>query len=73
VIESYEYIESEAHGYQNKPKADHDPIIKAGPVRIEWACSSRTNGWLIYHPNRDKVDLLDWKAFDSESGALEKP
>jgi hypothetical protein len=66
VVESYEHIEKDGTLHWNaKAKPDHDPFVKAGPIAIEWAYGTQTNGWLIYHQGFDKVELLDRKAFEN--------
>jgi hypothetical protein len=43
-----------------------DLMAKAGDIWLEWSYGSLTSGWLYYYPSRDKVEVLDSAAFDSD-------
>jgi hypothetical protein len=48
------------------PKADHDPIVKAGEFTLEWSYGNRKKGWLYYNPDRHSVEVLAADAFDRD-------
>jgi hypothetical protein len=67
VFETYDR-QIDAYGvYQltNRGRAD-DMYVKAGDIRLEWSRGGLTYGWLYYYPSREKVEVLDSSAFDSD-------
>ncbi|MGH7992193.1 MAG: hypothetical protein ACREDQ_01645 [Limisphaerales bacterium] len=46
------------------PKADHDPIVKAGDIWIEWSANNESSGWLYYYPSRAEIQVLSPNTFD---------
>jgi hypothetical protein len=48
------------------PKADHDPIVRAGEFTLEWSYGNAAKGWLYYYPDRHSVEVLTSSAFDRE-------
>jgi hypothetical protein len=46
------------------PKADNDPIVKAGDIWIEWSVNNESSGWLYYYPSRAEIKVLSPDAFD---------
>lgn len=45
------------------PKADHDPVVRAGDLSIEWSYGGATNGWLYYCASRAIIQILPADGF----------
>jgi len=66
VRESYDRKPKADGGYEVTPKADHDTIVRAGDIKVEWSYGSLTNGWLYHQPGRVTIQVLSSSAFDKE-------
>ena len=67
VRESYNYKPSaDGKGYGVTPKADHDPMVRAGEIQIQWSYGSESYGYLYYYPGRAKIQILRLDAFDRD-------
>jgi len=43
-----------------------DLFVKAGSIRLEWSVGNTNHGWLYYYPAKEKVEVLDSSAFNSD-------
>jgi len=66
VRESYDRKAKADGGYELTPKDDHDTIVRAGGINLDWSYGSLTNGWLYHRPSRVTIQVLSSSAFDKE-------
>jgi len=67
VRESYNYKPSaNGKGWDVTPKADHDPIVRAGDIEIDWSYGTESYEYLYYHTSRAKIQILPLDAFDRD-------
>jgi hypothetical protein len=68
VVESYERVEVSPNEFRLAPGAEHDPIVRAGPIRLYWSPGGAGKCFLYYTPRLAKLsthyvstvdDLLD--------------
>ncbi len=64
VVESYDSTRQPDGNYRVTPKSDHDPIVHAGDLRMEWSFGSQTNGYVYVQTNRATIQVLNSSAFD---------
>jgi hypothetical protein len=48
------------------PKPAHDPIVRAGDIRIEWSYGSNTNGYVYFQTNRARIQVLSSSALGGD-------
>jgi hypothetical protein len=48
------------------PKPAHDPIVRAGDIKIEWSFGSDTNGYVYFQINRARIQVLSSSAFERD-------
>jgi hypothetical protein len=67
VFENYERKKN-AYGVDQLIQcgSSSDLYVKAGDVQLEWSKGGGTCGWLYYYPAKEKVEILDSSAFDSD-------
>ena len=67
VRESYNWkSRGDGKDYDVTPKADHDPIVRAGGIEIKWSYGSESDGYLYYYPGRAKIQILGLDAYDRD-------
>ena len=67
VREDYDQTPSaDGKGYDVTPRVDHDPIVRAGGIEIEWSYGTKSSGYLYYYPSRAKIQILSLDAFDRD-------
>ena len=67
VFEDYDRHTDAYGGIQLTHRGSPDDLyVKVGDIRLEWSSNNRSSGWLYYYPSREKVEVLDLSAFDSD-------
>jgi hypothetical protein len=67
VREDYDQtLNADGKSYEVKPRADHNPVVRAGGIEIDWSYGTESSGYLYYYPSRAKIQILSSDAFDSD-------
>jgi hypothetical protein len=67
TCENYNRMPSgDGRGYNVTPKADHDPFVHAGAIKVMWSYGTESSGYLYYYPNRAEVQVLGPDAFNKD-------
>jgi hypothetical protein len=56
----------DGRGYNATPKADHDPFVHAGAIKMEWSYGTESSGYLYYYPRLATVQVLGPDAFNKD-------
>jgi len=67
VRESYDRKpRADGKGNDVIPRADHDTLVRAGDVQIEWSYGSESCGYLYYYASRANIQVLSSDAFQKD-------
>jgi membrane-associated protease RseP (regulator of RpoE activity) len=67
VFEDYfKYIDADGRVQLINRGNPDDLFVKAGGIRLEWSVGNTNHGWLYYYPAKEKVEVLDSSAFNSD-------
>jgi hypothetical protein len=70
VVDSYERVEVTPNEFRLVRRAEHDPIVRAGPIRLLWSPGGTGKCFLYYHPRLAKISTHYTSTVD---GLLEGP